>query len=411
MNDRKTIVGRWIKNINLVARHRRLRKKINTLERDAAYFQESKPANWYLRFARQAHAAAGMLGADVHVAHGVQTLPAADMVARATGSGRIFCDAIEIPSFAARITAIDEIWDPTTLAFLDTAFEGYLRRCDAILTIGWALKGEIDHLGPPVHVIPNYRHAEDLAASPQLRDWCGLAAGDELALAISLIYDGLEAVVSSLRLLPEHVHLALMGRFYPASYRAKIDALVEELGLGRRVHVFPSVPYPKLTGTASGADVGLIVRDTQILNNKISLPNRIFDYMASGLPVCSPDIPDITRILRERDMGVVVAAADPAGWAAAIRAALARKAEMRANALAAARVLTWESLENGLFEALGYPASVTFYGFGNLTKNNRTLRMAGSLARRGVRVMICTRSKEPPPPVADTVRFHLLPYD
>ena len=68
--------------------------------------------------------------------------------------------------------------------------------------------------------------------------------------------------------------------------------------------------------TISGADLGLIVLDTRIFNNRLSLPNRIFDYMASGLPVCCPEIPDIARILRAHDMGVVVGPLDAAGWAA-----------------------------------------------------------------------------------------------
>ena len=66
--------------------------------------RESKPVDWCLRFARRAFDAAEVLKADVYVAHGVQALPAADMVARATG-GRLICDGIEIPAFASRITA------------------------------------------------------------------------------------------------------------------------------------------------------------------------------------------------------------------------------------------------------------------------------------------------------------------
>jgi len=406
MKIRRKIAGKIRKVLSLVTERQALQAEIKKLRRDAAYYRESRPANWCLRFARRAFDAAEALRADVHVAHGVQALPAADMVARATG-GRLICDAIEIPAFASRTTPT-EIWDPTNLAFMDLALESYLRRCDAILTIGWALKNEITHFGPPVHVIPNYRRAESLSPSTRLRDWCGLAGSDELVLAISLIYNGLEEVIRSLQLLPEHVHLALVGRLHPPSYGAKIEALLEELGLGRRVHLFDFVPYPELTATAAGADVGLIVRDTGILNNRISLPNRVFDYMASGLPVCSPDIPDITRILREHDMGVVVETLDPPGWAQAIMSALVQKNRMRANALAAARALSWENLEDELFETLGRPASVTFFGLSDLGKNNRTLRMAGSLAQRGVRVTICTHSKDAPPPIADLVRFHLL---
>ena len=43
---------------------------------------------------------------------------------------------------------------------------------------------------------------------------------------------------------------------------------------------------------------------------------------------------------------------------------------------------------------LGSPASVTFLGIKSLTENNRTLRMAESLAKRKAKVIICTTAPE-----------------
>ena len=68
---------------------------------------------------------------------------------------------------------------------------------------------------------------------PACANGAACAKGDELVLAIGLIYNGLEEVVRSLRLLPEHVHLALVGRLHPPSYQAKIAAMLEEPSLGR----------------------------------------------------------------------------------------------------------------------------------------------------------------------------------
>jgi len=56
--------------------------------------------------------------------------------------------------------------------------------------------------------------------------------------------------------------------------------------------------------------------------------------------------------------------------------------------------MNWESLEDNLYSALGSPASVTFLGIKSLTENNRTLRMAESLAKRKVKVIICTTAPE-----------------
>ena len=65
----------------------------------------------------------------------------------------------------------------------------------------------------------------------------------------------------------------------------------------------------------------------------------------------------------------------------AMTLALSRKAEMSVNALAASRQMVWENIEDEFFAALGRPASVSYFGYKDLTRNNRTLRMAGSLAK------------------------------
>jgi glycosyltransferase involved in cell wall biosynthesis len=388
----------------LRARAGRQAEQIEKLRAVATDYRRNLPVNRYLEFARAVYEAAERLRADVHVAHGVQALPAADIVARSVG-GRVFCDAIEIPSFASRSIVT---WDAVNLAFLDLAFESYLRRCDGILTVGWALATELKRFGPPVHVIPNYRFAERLTPSNQLRERCGLGPGRQLVLAISTIASGLETVVEALALLPAHVHLAVVGRIVPGAYLEQIQGLVRAHKLERRFHLFDQVPYDQLTATASGADVGLIVLDPAIPNHKLSLPNRVFDYMASALPVCSPDIADISRILRDYDMGVMVNQLDAAGWAGAITSALACKEEMRANALAASREMVWEMLEEPLYEALGQPARVAYFGNVDLTKNNRTMRMATSLAKRGTAVTICTYGEAPLGAAHENISFHML---
>lgn len=381
---------RWLSHSTeldkLKRRNRALAERLVLLGEQLNTYSINNPVNVYVNFARNALERVNDLRADVYIGHGVQSLPAAAALARQTG-GRYFCDVIEIPSFFDR--AVPVRWHVTNTMLLDNAFETFLRRADGALTIGWALRDAIGHITERVTVIPNYRYREELRPSNRLREQCGLGPGDELVLSLSTVATGFEPVIDALALLPPSVHLASIGRFAPAAYRDECVARAERLGVADRFHYFDPVPYDELTSTVSAADVGLIVRDPAILNNGISLPNRIFDYMFSSVPVCSPEIPDIVSFIRREDMGAVVRDLTPASWAEAIRTVLANKEQLRANALAASKQYVWESLEDELFEVLGRPARVCYLGANQLQENNRTRRMAASLIARGAKVTVC----------------------
>ena len=368
-----------------------MRQRIARLSETAKYFNQNAPVNRYLRFSLNCYERADELKADVYCAHGVQALPAADIL-RKTAGGKAFCDVIEIPTFKAR--AVKYNLHPTNLEFLENAFDGYLRGCDGMLTVGWALCEKLTDYGPKVTVIPNYRYKETHQPSQILRERCGLEEGDLLVLSMSTTATGFETVLQAMLILPGNVHLVTLGKLVPDDYSKKIHSLVTKLGLEKRVHIFSEVPYAELTSTASGADVGLIVRDPQILNNQISLPNRIFDYMFSGVPVVAPKIRDIDNIIKEHKMGVSISDLSAQSWAKAIQRVLSNSKQMKRNALAASKVRTWESLGDQLVQGLGNPKSIVFVGYNDLTKNNRTMRMARTLAVHGIKVTLCTTTEQ-----------------
>lgn len=365
----------------------KLKERIQRIDVFAQFYRENMPVNRYLRFARVALEHSSELVADCHLCHGLEVTPAAAAVAREVG-GKVVADVIEIPSYFDR--AVSLTWHTTNMQMLDMAFEAYARNCDSLLTVGWALKKEIESLSNDITVIPNYRYEEKLTRSNILRERCGLKDGDKLILSISTIASGIESVLQAVALLPSNVHFASIGRFVPVGYENKIRNLIDSLDIADRVHLFDQVPYQELASTASGADVGLIIRDPSILNNKISLPNRVFDYISSGLPFCCPDLPDISKIIRENEIGVVLGDLSSASWAEAIESSLENSHELKGNVEKIMGKWTWESLESEMYESLGRPSSIVFYGFNDVRKNNRTMRMAKSMVNKGCKVKVFT---------------------
>jgi len=343
------------------------------------------------------------LAADIVVAHGVQNLPAAFALAREC-NGAVYCNVIEIPSYRDR--PLSPNWTELCTDFLDATFSGYLSRCEKIVTVGHRLGKELEKYGPPVSILPNYKPAPsctDPSETSSLRQKISLSDDDILLLAISTITTGLKSVVESLEKLPENVHLIVMGNVKPAAYQNEIVELCTALGVTQRVHIIDPVPYEQLNDTIQSADLGVIILDPKIKNHEVSLPNRVFDYIQAGTPFVCPEIYDIAKIARDHDLGTVTKDLSATSWTAAISEALTGLERLTYNIQKASGKFTWDQLEDQMLELFHGAKNVSFVGYNNLYKNQRTLRMAKTLERTGICVKIaCSQLDDTPTNVEGT---------
>jgi glycosyltransferase involved in cell wall biosynthesis len=76
------------------------------------------------------------------------------------------------------------------------------------------------------------------------------------------------------------------------------------------------------------------------LNHRYTTPQKLWEAIATGIPVVASDLPGMAEVVREVGCGVVCDPTDPGAIAAAIEGLLAlppeERAEMRARTLAAA---------------------------------------------------------------------------
>jgi glycosyltransferase involved in cell wall biosynthesis len=347
------------------------------------------PIRMTVNLARDAVSKADTLQADVYIPHGVQPLLAAAELRR-VGGGQLFPDMIEIPSFRHR--AVPVAWAPEVLTLLDSAFETLLRDAKTIITVGHTLGDHLRQYCGDVVVIENLRAWQPVPMSNRLRKELNLDDEQKIAISVGTVASGCEPVIEGLARLPSNVHLVLVGTFAPASYEQSLRKMVASRGLERRVHFVQPVPYGELSAFSSGADFGVIIRDPAILNNYVSLPNRVFDYIASGLPFCAPQIPDIAKIINAYRIGTVVDDLSPAGWGAAFSEMSNDSAEMRGNAVTANDALTWAEKQQDIEALFKDCRTVCFIGVNDLTQNNRTMRFAKTLAELGKSVKIACRA-------------------
>lgn len=154
---------------------------------------------------------------------------------------------------------------------------------------------------------------------------------------------GLEACIDSVALWRPEFRLTIRGPG-PADYLAALRRRIEAAGLGERVVLAPPVPMTELVKAAAGFDIGLFALPGHSQQNVHVLPNKFFEYTMAGLALCVSDLPEMTALLRQHDLGRLIPEVTPQAIATAIngfdRAAIDAH---KARALDAAKVLNWEA--------------------------------------------------------------------
>jgi glycosyltransferase involved in cell wall biosynthesis len=176
-----------------------------------------------------------------------------------------------------------------------------------------------------------------------LRALAGLDGGDQPLV----LYQGGFAPHRGLQTLVRSAHelrggvVVLMGW---GQLEDELRELVGREGLEERVRILGPVTPGDVVGCATGADVGVIPYEPIGLNNTYTTPNKLFDYMAAGLPVAASRLPELSRFVDGGEIGLTFEPGDPTALARAIDGILVdpeRHSRMRRRAREAARRYTW----------------------------------------------------------------------
>ena len=117
--------------------------------------------------------------------------------------------------------------------------------------------------------------------------------------------------------------------------------------------IAPPVPLVDLVAAAANFDIGLFALPGHSQQNVHVLPNKFFEYTMAGLALCVSDLPEMTALLRQHDLGRLIPEDTPEAIATAIngvdRAAIDAH---KMHALAAARTLNWEVEADRFYAAI-----------------------------------------------------------
>ncbi|MBV8890348.1 MAG: glycosyltransferase [Alphaproteobacteria bacterium] len=240
--------------------------------------------------------------------------------------------------------------------FLDGLEDRLVAAADAVITVSDGVAALMERtFGRRPAVIRN-AHDErlDRPVARDLRASLGLAPTDRLCVVVGNCKPGMtiRAAADAFSLLPEHFHLAFVGRGYEgeAAWLASHPAAA-------RVHFGLVVAPNEVVPYIRSADLGLVLYQPCSENYRYALPNGFFQVLAAGLPIVRGRLPEIESLLGERRIGICIDRLEPTALAAAIEQT-AMAGGWRGAAARLAGELSWQNeavrlrrLIEGLFPA------------------------------------------------------------
>jgi glycosyltransferase involved in cell wall biosynthesis len=311
---------------------------------------------WWATLARD------LAPADVYHACGSLTIAAA-LAARdrhpigpSGRPARAIYDSVDIVTQSNAVTTMPQRVR-RRIARTEAAWAG---TADRLVTINDAFAEQLTamwHPGQPIAIVPNIPEppdAEALAAGPNLlRDATGLPPSTRIVVFQGRTGPnlGLEAAAEAITQVPDAALVVLGFGRGMADSRAR-DA--DPRFLGRHV-TLDARPADEVVAWVASADVCLIPLPPVSANQRLTTPNKFWEAVVAGTPiVVAAGMTSMEALVREHDLGVVAASAEPTDLAAAMTAALDRLAGQDGSA--------WRARIRDLAEErFGWPPAATAY--------------------------------------------------
>jgi glycosyltransferase involved in cell wall biosynthesis len=199
-----------------------------------------------------------------------------------------------------------------------------------------------------VTLVRNFPSYREVQRSDRLRHYLELDQEVRIALFQGYLQSnrGLNRLVQAAPLLDPNIVIVIMGQDQSGT-KAQLEALIAENNVADRVKIIPAVPYTELLDWTASADIGLtLVSPDYGKAGKVMLPNKLFEYLMSGLPVLASPSEAVSEFISTYEVGRFMDSLDPENISKAINTMLEDNAalnRMRRNALEAARNdLNWE---------------------------------------------------------------------
>jgi glycosyltransferase involved in cell wall biosynthesis len=153
---------------------------------------------------------------------------------------------------------------------------------------------------------------------------------------------GIEEALEAMKFL-KNVCLLIVGN---GDVVPQLKKRIQELKLERSVLFKNRMPYTQMMQYTQHADLGLTLDKDSNINYRLSLPNKLFDYIHANTPILASKLPEIEKIICDYDIGLFIDNYDPKHIADKIKFALENKKlniQWKMNLKQAAIELVWKN--------------------------------------------------------------------
>ena len=252
----------------------------------------------------------------VYHASDLYTLPAMQRAAMRQQSRLVF-DSRELYTHLPATTG-----RPWVRMFWGMLLHRYIRHADCVYSVSESIAEHLrEHFRlDTVHLMHNVPGPQSEIPADSLRTRLRLPSGTSIILHQGSLqrHRGGSMMVEAMHSIKDAV-LVFMGG---GPLREETRKLARTLNMESIVRFIDPVPPDQLLSVTASADIGLTFLEDSCLNHRYALPNKLFEYLAAGVPVIASDLPEIARIIRQFNVGCVVPSGDANALGTALHHAL-----------------------------------------------------------------------------------------
>ncbi len=247
---------------------------------------------WLIRSVQHCQATLGQLHFDAIVANDLITLPLALKLGK---SSKVVFDAHE---YSPREHEDRLLWRFFFERYTDYLCRTYLPKAHAMLTVCDGIAAEYRRV-----------YAVDATVVTNAPPFNELTPSSSVDQVVRMIHHGnamrfrrLENMIELMRHLDDRFRLDFV--LIPADVRY-LEELKKMAVNDSRIRFLPPVEMSRLVEFGNSYDVGLYLLEPVSFNNLHALPNKFFEFVQSRLALAIGPSPEMARIVREFDCGVV----------------------------------------------------------------------------------------------------------
>lgn len=278
---------------------------------------------------------------DLYIASDIYNLPFLSFFAKFR-SKPLFYDSRELFKYLAGLKDKQKV--QSLLAAVEKSF---IKDCDRIIVTGMMdaeVLMEDYRLTPEKFILlRNLPHKVKTITPLNLRAKYGFPEGSLVLIYQGVILKGrgLSVLFQVLKKL-EHCCLVIMG---DGDMRGELEMMVERVNLKTRVVFTGTIPQNEILSYTAAADIGCTLIEKISKSYYYALPNKMFEYIAAGIPVLASNLPQMMQIIDKYGVGKY---ADPEDIDAVVGAIMelsdsASRAIISENARKAHQELNWEA--------------------------------------------------------------------